>query len=117
MSGPEDEAPKTEPNYFKSTLVGCRDTTIPNCRDHVHEGHGSPLDAVATPIGDGGWECTEADTWLSEFRNRCSDLLGPFDDAISEVSARIGTEPDTVPEGDWRGLSWSRSWAQQRRMI
>ena len=116
MSG-EDEAPTTEPNNFRTTLVGCRDTLLPDCRDTVHEGQGSPLDVIASPIADGGWECTEADTWVAELRERCKDLLSPFDDAISEVRTRISSEPDEVPEGDWRGLSWNRTWANQRRMI
>jgi hypothetical protein len=113
----EEEAPKKEPNYFRSTLVGCRDSLIPGCRDAVHEGAGSPLDAIAGPISDGGWECAEADSWVAELRERCADLLTPFDEAISTVGARISGEPDQVPENDWRGYSWSRTWAHQRRMI
>jgi len=111
----QQAAPK-EPNLFKGTLETCRDTTIPNARDAVYDGHGSPLDAITGPIADGGWVCTNADEWLGELGERCSDLLGPFDDAVTEVSTRISSEPDKVDENDWRGYAWSRAWSMEQRM-
>lgn len=111
-----NEGDEKEHNYYKDTLASCRDTTIPNAKDAVYDGDGSPLDAISNPISSGGWECTEADNWLTDLGERCKDLLGPFDDAVTEVSGKYSSEPDEVPKDDYRGSNWPRTWSQQRRM-
>ncbi|MCD9154982.1 hypothetical protein [Aeromicrobium duanguangcaii] len=106
---PEETEDKTEPNLFRSTLQSAK-TTVATCGDNVHSGYGSPLDAIANPLANGGWVCKEADTWITELKDQCAGINEAFDDAVSTISARIGTEPDKVPENDWRGTNWPRQW-------
>lgn len=113
--GKSEEKPD-EHNFFKDTLEHCYTTTIPNCRDAVHEGAGSPADRIATPLGDGGWECAEADAWVTELREQCNGILDAFDDAIDEVRRACNNEPEQVPAGDHRGSSWPRTWSMHQRM-
>ncbi len=118
MAGEED-APD-EPNLYKGTLERCRDALIPDCRDTVHEGAGSPADPIAKPVGDGGWECREATAWLTELTEHCNGVTDAFDDAIEVVRRELGREdgglPERVPANDWRGLNWPRSWSMQQRV-
>lgn len=108
---PGDEE-KTEPNNFRHTLVSSK-TLVANCGDTVYSGYGSPLDSIATPLGDGGWSCSEADEWITEMTGQCAGITEAFDDAVTTIQQRISSEPDRVPEGDYRGNSWNRSWAQR----
>ncbi len=113
MAG-EDEPKET--NLYLTTLERCRDTLIPDCRDTVHEGSGSPADAIANPLGDGGWECTEATAWVAELTQHCTGILDAFDDAIDAVRKKAGSEPEKVPAHDWRGNNWPRTWSMEQRM-
>ena len=118
MSGNDEPNDKgTEPNLFLGTLKSCRKSLIPSCQQAVHEGAGSPADSIATPLGDGGWECDEATRWLTELREHCSGILDAFDGAIHDVGIAMRGEPERVPAGDPHGLAWSRSWSMQRRMV
>lgn len=114
MTG-EDDKPD-EPNLYKGTLERCRDTLIPDCRDTVHEGAGSPANAIATPVGDGGWECSEATSWLTELTEHCTGIVDAFNDAIDAVRSETGSQPERVPANDWRGLNWPRTWSMEQRM-
>lgn len=111
----EEEKPD-EPNLYKDTLERCRDTLIPDCRDTVHEGTGSPAQAIAGPIGDGGWECREATEWLTELTEHCNGILDAFNDAIDTVRNEAGSQPERVDANDWRGYKWPRSWSMEQRM-
>jgi hypothetical protein len=110
-------AGEEEPNLYKKTLESCRDTLIPNATDAVYDGAGDPGKPIADAINGGGWECTEADSWVTELLSHTSKVLPAFDDARSTVSAKIASEPEKVPKGDPHGLAWSRNWAIQRRNI
>lgn len=115
---PQDETPdegeeKMEHNYYRDTLVSSK-STVRTCGENVYSGLGSPLEAIANPIADGGWVCTEAETWTTEMTGQCSGIVEAFEDAVSHVQSRIGDEPGEVPENTWRGLAWPRSWAYRR---
>lgn len=113
---PEDEtAEVTEPNEFRSTLAASI-ATVRDGADAVHAGHGSRLDAITTPIASGGWVCPEADSWTTEMQDRCSGITEAFDDALLLIQQRMSEEPHRVPEDDWRGLGWSRTWARQHHL-
>ncbi len=102
-----------EPNLFRSTLTTAK-TTVTTCGDTVYSGYGSPLDAIANPLANGGWVCSEADTWIAELKDQCAGIPEAFDDAATTIQSRINSEPDRVPENDWRGNNWPRSWAQSQ---
>ena len=112
---PEDTEDKTEPNNFRGTLVTAK-TTVANCGQNVHSGYGSPLDKIANPLASGGWVCKEADEWIAEMRGQCAGITEAFDEAVSTIQARIGSEPDEVPENDYRGYRWAKHWSMQRNM-
>jgi len=112
----EDTAEPKETNLYLATLERCRDTLIPGCRDDVHEGSGSPADAIANPLGDGGWVCTEATNWVTELTEHCTGILDAFDDAIDVVRREAGSQPEKVPANDWRGNNWPRTWSMEQRM-
>jgi hypothetical protein len=112
---PQDDAPDepvTEHNFFRDTLQSAR-STVRTCGENVYAGHGSPLDAIAEPLSGGGWVCTEADDFVAEMTGQCAGITAAFDDAVADISARLGTEEARVPEHDWRGVSWNRSWAHR----
>ncbi len=109
---PEDTEDTTEPNLFRTTLTTAR-TTVSNCGETVYSGYGSPLDAIANPLGNGGWVCPEADEWIAELKDQCQGITEAFDDAVTTISNRIGSEPDRVPENDWRGTVWPKHWAMR----
>lgn len=106
---PEDTEDTTEPNMFRNTLSTAK-TTVVSCGETVYAGYGSPLDAIANPLAQGGWVCTEADEWIAELKDQCQGIPEAFDDAVSTITTRIAHEPDRVPENDWRGLTWPRQW-------
>ena len=112
---PEDTEDKTEPNYFRNTLVSAKSTVV-TCGDNVHSGYGSPLDAIANPLANGGWVCTEANEWIAEMKDQCSGIVEAFDDAATTIQSRVNSEPDRVPENDYRGLSWPKQWSMQQNM-
>ena len=115
MAGGDE--PGEEPNLYKRTLEGCRDDLIPNAMDAVYDGAGDPGKPIADAISGGGWECTEADSWVTELLSHTSKILPAFDDAKATVSSKIASEPEKVPKGDPHGLAWSRTWSIQRRNI
>jgi hypothetical protein len=118
MSGDQaGDKPEEEPNLYKHTLQGCRDELIPNAMDAVYDGVGDPGKPIADAISGGGWECTEADSFVSELLQHTNKVLPAFEDAKSDVSAAMASEPDMVPKGDPHGLAWSRNWSIQRRNI
>ena len=106
-----------EPNLYKRTLETCRDTLIPNAIDAVYDGAGDPGKPIADAISGGGWQCTEADTWVSELLQHTNKVMPAFEDARSEVSSKIASEPEKVPKNHPHGLAWPRSWSIQRRNI
>ncbi|GAA3546299.1 hypothetical protein AFL01nite_24800 [Aeromicrobium flavum] len=110
---PEDTEDKREPNLFLTTLESAK-TTVTSCGTNVYDGYGSPLDAIANPLANGGWVCTEADTWIAEMKEQCAGITEAFDTAVSTISNRIGNEPEKVPENDWRGNNWPRQWRMQQ---
>lgn len=113
---PEDESEDvTEHNEFRDTLILSR-STVQGCGDAVYGGYGSPLDDIATPIASGGWVCSEADEWTSEMADQCAGITEAFDDAVLHVQQRIGSEPPQVPENDWRGKNWPRSWVHRHNI-
>lgn len=123
MAPPEDDAPadseeKKERNQFRDTLIDSKGT-VRTCGDTVYGGLGSPLDAIANPVADGGWVCTEASTWVTEMTGQCAGIVEAFDDAVSTIQQRIGVENGElkVPENDWRGDSWPRQWVVRRRNL
>lgn len=109
---PEDTEDKTEPNMYRGTLTSAK-TTVTTCGNNVYSGYGSPLDAIANPLANGGWVCTEADTWISELKDQCTGIPEAFDDAATAIATRINSEPDRVPENDWRGYSWPKQWSMR----
>ncbi|MFS0886687.1 hypothetical protein [Aeromicrobium sp. 179-A 4D2 NHS] len=112
---PEDSEDTTEPNNFRTTLVSAK-STVATCGDNVYSGYGSPLDKIANPLANGGWVCREADEWIAEMKDQCSGITEAFDDAITTIQSRIGSEPDRVPENDYRGHSWPKQWSMQQNM-
>jgi hypothetical protein len=110
-------ASEEEPNLYRHTLETCRDTLIPNATDAVYDGAGDPGKPIADAINGGGWECTEADSWVSELLSHTSKVLPAFEDARSTVSSKISSEPEKVPKGHPHGLAWSRTWNIQRRNL
>ena len=84
----EDEAAE-EPNLYKRTLEGCRDTLIPNAMDAVYDGTGDPGKPIADAISGGGWECTAAEEWVSDLLQHTNKVMPAFEDAKSEVSSEI----------------------------
>lgn len=119
MGGPkddDDDTPKTEPNLYRNTLADCKNTLIPDCKDRISTSPGNPAQGIATSIQNGGWECPEADTWVTELLEHSKGIMGAFDDAQSHVQAKWNSEPDRVPEHDWRGYNWPRNWRNQRRL-
>lgn len=116
----DEEAKPQEPNLYRNTLERCHDTLIPDCRDTVHEGTGSPAQPIAGPIGEGGWECSEATAWLAELTEHCTGILDAFDDARDVVRRELGSQdgglPQQVDANDWRGFNWPRTWSMQQRM-
>lgn len=112
---PEDTEDTTEPNNFRTTLVTAK-TSVSTCGDNVHTGYGSPLDKIANPLAGGGWVCDEADEWITEMRSQCAGIPEAFDEAVSTIQSRINSEPDRVPENDYRGVAWPRQWSMQQNM-
>jgi len=106
-----------EPNLYKRTLENCRDTLIPNAMDNVYDGAGDPGKPIADAISGGGWECTEADSWVSELLQHTKKVMPAFEDAKSAVSSKIASEPEKVPKDHPHGLAWPRMWMIQRRNI
>jgi len=106
-----------EPNNYKATLEDCRDSLIPNAIDMVYSGTGDPGKPIADAISGGGWECTAADEWVSDLLQHTNKVMPAFEDALTDVNKEIAGEPDKVPENDYRGDSWSRTWMLQRRNI
>lgn len=104
-----------EPNNYRHTLTSSRATVV-SCAQNVSDGSGSPLDAIAGPLASGGWECTEADNWIADLRGNCAGIRAAFDEAVIAIDGVIKAEPDEVPEKDWRGLAWNRTWSQRRRL-
>jgi hypothetical protein len=125
MSGDEggDKAAEEETNFYLITLKGCHDTLIPNAMDAVYDGAGDPGKPIADTINGGGWECTEADTWVTELLEHTKQVLPAFEDARSAVSAEMSSErsahggKDTVPKDHPHGIAWNRSWHIQRYNI
>jgi hypothetical protein len=116
MSGEQGgEKPEEETNYYLLTLKGCRDTLIPTAMDAVYDGLGDPGKPIADAISGGGWECTEADSWVSELLEHTRTIMPAFEDARAAVSAEISAERgahggDTVPKDHPHGLAWNRTW-------
>jgi len=118
MAGDESgAAAEEEPNLYKRTLESCRDTLIPNAMDAVYDGTGDPGKPIADAINGGGWECTEADSWVSELLQHTNKVMPAFEDALTEVREKASREPDKVPKDHPHGLRWSRTWMIQRRNI
>lgn len=108
----EPAEPITERNEYRDTLVQGR-STVQGCGDSVHSGPGSALEGIASPIATGGWACSEADAWTAEMTDQCAGLDEAFDDAALLLQQRIGGEPARVPEHDWRGKQWPRTWVHR----
>ncbi len=113
--GHDDEPVETvtERNEYRDTLVQSR-STVQGCGDAVHGGPGSPLDRIASPLASGGWVCSEADAWTAEMADRCAGITEAFDDAAQQIGQQISSEPTRVPEDDWRGKQWPRTWVHRR---
>ena len=73
-----------EPNLYKRTLERCRDDLIPNAMDAVYDGAGDPGKPIADAISGGGWECTEADSWVSDLLQHTNKVMPAFEDAKSD---------------------------------
>lgn len=73
---------------------------------------GGALDAnIKTHIAtNGGWECTEADTWISDVNTQVNPVLQAFEDAWDDVDSawKIQKNHPEVPDGDWRGDAYTR---------
>ncbi len=109
------EQAEEETNYYLVTLRQCRGTLIPTAMDRVYDGIGDPGKPIADALGGGGWECTEADAWVSELLERTRTIMPAFEDARSAVSAAIGAERDAhggdmVPKDHPHGEAWNRTW-------
>lgn len=107
----EDE-PVTEHNEYRETLMQSL-STVRGCADAVHRGPGSPLASIATPLADGGWICDEADAWTAEMTEQCAGIREAFDDAAQLLRQSTSGEPPRVPEHDWRGTRWPRTWVHR----
>ncbi len=105
-----------ENNYFRDTLVTAKGT-ITESWHTVQPASGTPADAIATPIADGGWVCSEADAWVTELTDKCSGIVSAFFHAHLEVSQRIGQEPEKVEENDPHGNAWQRTWSIRRHNL
>jgi hypothetical protein len=105
-----------EHNHYKSTLLHCKNSTIPTARDAVYHGTGNPADSLLSDLSSGGWACTSATEFANTLRGKTSGIVGAFDDAIATVNTACTAEPDQVPEGDWRGLSWPKQWSMRNMM-
>lgn len=96
----------TERNYYQVHLRQAA-STVATQRDNVSS---SPLNP-ATPItrhASIGWECSEADDWLDEVRDRCGAIPNAFNDARDLLNETANAQPDEVPENHHHGLAWNR---------
>lgn len=105
-----------EQNAYKDVLATAMNTKIPGQRDAVYHGPGNPVDAVIADLTSGGWVCTAATTTSQALRSEASGVLGAFDDAIADVRGVWSREPDEVPAGDHRGLTFARNWRLDQRL-
>jgi hypothetical protein len=104
-----------ETNFYLITLQRCHNTLIPNAMDAVYDGVGNPGKPIADAINGGGWECTQADTWVTELLQHTNKILPAFEDARAAVSTEMSSERsthggDTVPKDHPHGLAWNRTW-------
>jgi hypothetical protein len=126
MAGEEgggDQAAEEETNFYLLTLQGCRDTLIPNAIDAVYAGVGDPGKPIADAINGGGWECSQADTWVAELLSHTGKVMPAFEDAKSEVGTAMSSErsahggKDTVPKDHPHGNAWNRTWHIRRHNL
>ncbi len=115
--GEGDDKPAEETNFYKITLKNCRDTLIPRAMDVVYDGTGDPGKPIADAINAGGWECTQADTWVAEMLQHTGKVMPAFQEAQSTVGTAARAEPDTVPKDDPHGLAWNRTWHIRQRNL
>jgi hypothetical protein len=120
--GSGEDRPGKETNFYLQTLEGCRDSLIPNAISTIHEGTGNPGGSIASDLNGGGWECTQADAFVTELLEHTRKVLPAFEDAQSAVSAAISAERsahggDKVPEGHPHGLAWTRTWHVRRHNL
>lgn len=94
-----------EPNAFKAALGRAKDA-VKTHRDGLSATDTLGGGIVTQIASHGGWECTEATSWVTDFRGKASPILGEFDTAYSELNTEWASEPDEVPEGDWRGNAY-----------
>ena len=118
-----DKPEEKETNFYLITVKNCRDTVVPHAIDAVYDGAGDPGKPIADAISGGGWECTEATTWVSELLQHTGTVMPAFEDALTAVRNEVTAEEGRFPEGNHEvpehhphGLSWNRSWHNQQRM-
>ncbi|HSK48814.1 MAG TPA: hypothetical protein VLA05_12580 [Coriobacteriia bacterium] len=123
MSGEQGgDKPEEETNFYLVTLKGCHDTLIPNAMDAVYDGVGDPGKPIADAINGGGWECSQADTWVTELLQHTNKVMPAFEDARSAVSTEMAAERgahggDTVPKDHPHGVAWNRTWHIRRHNL
>jgi hypothetical protein len=123
MSGDQGgDKPEMETNYYLLTLQGCHNTLIPNAMSTVYDGTGDPGKPIAEAINGGGWECTEADAWVTELLEHTKKVMPAFEDARSAVSSEMSAERsahggDEVPKDHPHGLAWNRTWHVRRHNL
>lgn len=105
MADDDDAAPVEETNFYKQDLADAKIAISDEVE--AFSGVGGPSASITQHVaGNGGWECTEADTWVQDVSTRCSAIVTAFQTALDDVEAEWSSQPDKVHEGNWRGLAY-----------
>ncbi|MBC9226731.1 hypothetical protein GL325_10370 [Aeromicrobium sp. 636] len=106
-----------ETNYYKVAL-GHAMTRVAFQRD-LFEGSPSPASAITTPVvANDGWECSAADDWADELRERLQGLYEAFAQAHADLAAEHDAEPDEVEDGHRHGNAYRpHAYARPHRNI
>lgn len=95
-----------EHNNYKDDLAAAK-TVIETQRSQL-VGEGGIGHAIRNQIaGHGGWVCTAADDWVTDFAGKCTPIKTEFDTAWDEVDTAWAAEPLKVDAGNWRGDAYN----------
>lgn len=101
----DETVPVEETNFYKHALADAK--LAISAEVEAFSGVGGPGGAITDHVAtNGGWECAEANTWVHDVRTRCASLVTAFQSALDDVEAEWSAQPEKVPEGNWRGLSY-----------
>ena len=98
----------TEQNNFKRAINDAR-TVLREAVTSLAGSNGMGQDVTTKIASHEGWVCDAADDWVADFTGRCPAVMGEFDTALAELNSAWQGEPDTVDEGNWRGIAYHSS--------